>query len=89
MPDKVTFSGSFPPIQSAIKVSGDGSGMRIMIDIPESEMAEAVKLMLYRQVPLRITIEPHEQPKAENSATAGDGSANDRTPKRTKAKRRV
>lgn len=58
MAEKVTFVGSFPAIQSAIKISGNGDGMRIMIDIPESEMGEAVKLMLYRQVPLRITIEP-------------------------------
>jgi hypothetical protein len=87
MPEKVTFSCSFPPIQSAIKISGNGDGMRIMIDIPESEMGEAVKLMLYRQVPLKVTVEPYEQEKPET--TNGTGTAGGRTLKRSTAKKRV
>jgi hypothetical protein len=55
--EKVSFVASFPAIQSAIKITGDGGGMRITLDIPESEMAEAVKLMLYRQIALRVTVE--------------------------------
>lgn len=58
--EQVIFLAAFPPIQTAIKVDGSG-GMRIQLDIPESEMAEAVKLMLYRQVVLKVTIEA--QPK--------------------------
>jgi hypothetical protein len=57
MGDKVTFVASFPAIQSAIKISGDGNGLRIMLDVPENQMNEAVKLLLYRQSALRVTIE--------------------------------
>lgn len=85
MVDKVTFNGSFPPIGSAIKVSGNGDGMRIMIDIPESEMAQALMLMMFRQVPIRVTIEPYEQEKPK----ASDGTAGGRTLKRSTAKKRV
>lgn len=86
---KVIFLASFPPILSAIKVDGSG-GMRITLDIPESEIAEAVKLMLYRQVPLRVTIEPHEQEKSKAiTTTTGDNNAGNSAPKRTAAKRRI
>lgn len=88
MADKVVFNGSFPPIGSAIKVSGNGDGMRIMIDIPESEMAAALNLMLFRQVPIKVTIEPYEQEKPKASEN-GTGTAGDRTPKRRAAKQRV
>lgn len=63
MAEKVSFLATFPSVMSAIKVTGDGSGMRIMLDIPETEMAEAVKLMLYRQVVLRVTVEIDENLK--------------------------
>lgn len=76
----ITFLASFPTIQTAIKVAGDGSGMRIQLDIPETEMAEAIKLLLYRQCAIRVTVEPHEQEATTNTA---------RTPKRTSAKRRI
>lgn len=56
--DGATFRASFPAIQSAIKVDGSGGGMRVQLDIPESEMAEAVKLLAWRQQVLRVTIEP-------------------------------
>lgn len=58
--EKVTFIATFPSISSAIKVDGAG-GMRIQLDIPESEMSEAVKLLLYRQVVLSITVEPQSK----------------------------
>ncbi len=35
MSDVVRFTASFPAIQSAIKITGDGNGMRIQFDIPE------------------------------------------------------
>ena len=53
--DKVMFLASFPPIQSAIKVGHDG--MRIQLDIPESEMARAVHLLTMRERVLRVTVE--------------------------------
>lgn len=57
MSDVVRFTASFPAIQSAIKITGDGNGMRIQLDIPESDMSEAVKLLLYRQCALTVTVE--------------------------------
>lgn len=82
MVDKITFLASFPAIQSAIKITGDGSGMRIVLDIPESEMSEAVKLMLYRQVPLRISVEVDKQ----STHCLTTGSNNDAIPKGKKRK---
>lgn len=86
MADKITFLASMPPIQSAIRVTGDGAGMRLQIDIPETEMGEAVKLLLYRQVPFKVTIEPYEQENSQTGTIAG--TAGGRTLKRTTAKKR-
>lgn len=55
--DPITFLAAFPPIQSAITRSGNGDGMRIMLDIPESEMANALWLNALVQERLRVTIE--------------------------------
>lgn len=57
MADKVTFGASFPAIQTAIKVSGNGDGMRIQLDIPETEMANAAMLLAWRQCRLQVTVE--------------------------------
>ena len=54
---KSQFKPSFPPIQSAIKIYGNGDGMRIQLDIPKSEMAEAVKLLAMTEKILTVTIE--------------------------------
>ncbi len=62
-PDSVTFRASFPSIQSAIKVYGDRQGMRIQLDVPESEMAAAMSLFLWREQVLRITVEPDDTDK--------------------------
>lgn len=57
---KITFAGSIPPIQSAIKVGGDRTA-RLQIDIPESEIAQITKLIAYcTQKPLMITVEVAE-----------------------------
>lgn len=53
----VTFLCSLPLIQSAIRIAGDG-GARVLIDIPETEMAAIVRLVLLRGQLLRVTIEP-------------------------------
>lgn len=57
MSERVTFLASFPPIQSAIKRSGNGDGMRVQIDIPETEMGNAAMLLAWTQNRLRVTIE--------------------------------
>lgn len=63
MSDSATFLSSFPSIQTALKIHGDGCGMRIQLDIPESEMAEAVKLLAWRQCVLMVTVRPEAQGK--------------------------
>ena len=45
---------------SASKIYGSKEGMRIQLEIPESEMAEATKLLLWRERVLKVTIEPAE-----------------------------
>ena len=77
--EPIRFKASFPVIQSAIKVTGDGGGMRIQLDIPESEMAEAIRLLGLRQTVLQVTIEQDQQ------GVIGGGT---RTVKRSTAKRR-
>ena len=57
MSEAATFLATLPPILSALRFSGDG-GLRVMFDVPESEMAEAVKLLAWRQQVLRVTVEP-------------------------------
>jgi hypothetical protein len=76
MAEPITFIGSFPAIGSAIQIDGQ-SGMRIIIDIPESEMANAIGLLALRQQTIQVTIEAHEQEKI------GTGTVS-----RTKTKRR-
>ena len=56
--DAASFLAAFPAIQSAIKVYGDKQGMRVQLDIPESEMGEALKLLMWRERVLRVTVEP-------------------------------
>jgi hypothetical protein len=78
MSKPVSFLASFPPIQSAIKITGNGDGMRIQLDIPESEMGEAAKLILYRQCIVRVTIQPEDYQVVKENTVTG----------RIKAKRR-
>ena len=51
----LVFLASFPPIQGAIKRGQDG--MRIQLDIPESEMANAVELIGMMNAVLKISVE--------------------------------
>ena len=60
MSESASFLAASPAIQSAIKVYGDRQGMRIQLDIPESEMGEAVKLLMWREQVLRVTVGPEQ-----------------------------
>ena len=66
MTDSATFRATFPPIQSAIKIYGDETGMRIQLDIPESDMAQAVKLLTMRGKVLQVTVTVKNGKKAAN-----------------------
>jgi len=40
-----------------VKVSGDG-GLRIQLDVPECDEADALRLLLWRERVLVVTVEP-------------------------------
>jgi hypothetical protein len=73
MTDPVQFLASFPSIQTAIKITGNGDGMRIQLDIPETEMGQAARLILMRECILRITVEvvenEHKQQQTSGKTT--------------------
>lgn len=58
MTESVTFLASIAALQSGIQISGDGNGMRVKIDVPETEMGNALELLAWREKVLRVTIEP-------------------------------
>ena len=60
LPDTATFRATLPPIMSAMRVSGDG-GMRVMFDIAESDMPEALKMIMWKQQVLIVTIKPSDE----------------------------
>jgi hypothetical protein len=55
--EPITFLASFPNIQTAIRVAGDG-GARILLDIAEDELPSIARLLLMRGIVLRVTVEP-------------------------------
>ena len=61
MPDNTaTFCATFPPILSAIRMAGDG-GMRVMFDIAESDMPEALNLLMWKGQVLSVTVGPEQR----------------------------
>ena len=68
MDDSASFLAAFPAIQSAIKVYGDKQGMRVQLDIPESEMGEALKLLMWREQVVRGTVGPERTTDAEKGS---------------------
>ena len=42
--EKITFTASLPPIQSAINLDGQGDGARIKLDIPRSDIEAVLRL---------------------------------------------
>lgn len=58
MQERAEFLASFPAIQSAIKVGQDGA--RIQLDIPETELPNALRLLQWRDRVLRVIVEPEE-----------------------------
>ena len=72
MSDTATFRATLPPIMSSIRISGDG-GMRVMFDVPESDMPEALKLIMWKQAVLVVTVGP-EEVRASTLAEREDAS---------------
>mgnify|MGYP001462351841 CR=1 FL=1 len=57
--DKIQFIASLPPIQSAIKIGGDGAS-RIQLDVPSTEIANVVRLVTAAGKTVKVTIEIQE-----------------------------
>ena len=57
---KIEFIASLPDIQSAISIGGDGA-TRVKFDIPESDLAGAVKLVMLKGKAFTVKIETIEQ----------------------------
>ncbi len=55
--NRAEFIATLPPIMSAIKIYGDATGMRFQLEVPESEMVEAAKLLAMRGKVLKIVVE--------------------------------
>jgi len=55
--DAITFDAVIPSNMSALRIHGE-SGMRITLDVDETNLPEALKLVLWRERVLRVTIEP-------------------------------
>lgn len=60
MSESARFRAAFPAIMTAIKICGDGTGMRIQLDVPESEMPEALKLLAWRERVLVVEVRPED-----------------------------
>ena len=46
-PQRITFTASLPPIQSAISLDGRGDGARIKIDVPATDVGAILLLQHY------------------------------------------
>ena len=56
--DKIQFLASIAPVQSAIQFDGHG-GARIKLDVPDSDIANVMKLSLLRGKVIKVTAEEH------------------------------
>jgi len=54
---QIEFIATLPDSSTAISISGDGAS-RVKLDIPDSELANAVKLVLLKGKAFRVKIEP-------------------------------
>ena len=66
----ISFNASLPDILSAISIGGDGA-TRVKLDIPSSDIANAVKLTLLRGQAFTVIIQPLED-NAEINTKARD-----------------
>lgn len=60
--EKIAFIASLPPIQSAINLGGaEGDSSRIKLDVPGTETAAVVRLLLLRGQAFEVTVKPLEE----------------------------
>ena len=53
---QINFNATVPDIQGAIKISGNGA-VRLQLDIPESELGDAIKIVAAQGKVLNVTME--------------------------------
>ncbi len=58
MNEKLEFLASLPNIMSALKIGGDG--LRLQLDVPETEKHKALPLAMLNNKVLRVTVEIEE-----------------------------
>lgn len=57
--DRVTFRASIPPMETAIKIHGEG-GARLQLDIAESDLGGFLPALVMRGHVLKVTLERAE-----------------------------
>ena len=82
--EPATFLATFPDIQSAFRISGERNGMRLLLDVPESEIGAAIKCMLWRGQVVRVAIVPEEDLQSATVQNTKDQNANTALETRTK-----
>ena len=58
--EKIVFTASLPDILSAINIAGVDGNSRIKLDIPASDVAAVVQLIMMKGQVFKVTIEPTE-----------------------------
>ena len=56
--NNITLIASIAPVQTAININGTYEGLRIKLDIPETNLLDALRLLAVRETPLEVTIRP-------------------------------
>lgn len=64
---KFSFIASLPPIQSAIKIDGNGDGARIQMEVPGSELAAIIKMQVLCGKAFKVTIEETDDKEIKKS----------------------
>ena len=73
-PQSVTVLAAFPDTQTALSIHGGGNGMRVQLDIPETELGNAAWLMAWRQQVLSVTFTPTDSGSLKNSGRTETGT---------------
>ena len=55
----IKFMASLPNIQSALSIGGDGA--RLKLDVPETDLAQVLKLVLLKGVAFKVTVETEDE----------------------------
>lgn len=55
--DRAEFEAIIPDTATAIQVHG-GGGCRLRLDVDESNLPEALRLVMWRDMTIKVTVEP-------------------------------